>query len=81
VVKAIQTSSREALSFGEGCVYPVLHELEAKKLLKSRRAQVEGRSRVYYSLTAAGRKRLGALTAQWESVSEGVATVLGGSHA
>ena len=81
VVKAIQTSSREALSFGEGCVYPVLHELEERKLVRSRRAEVEGRSRLYYALTAAGRKRLEALTQEWANVSAGVATVLKGSHA
>jgi PadR family transcriptional regulator PadR len=81
VVKAIQTSSRDALSFGEGCVYPVLHELEARKLVTSRRAEVEGRSRLYYALTSAGRKRLEALTREWASVSAGVASVLKGSHA
>ena len=81
VVKAIQTSSKEAFSFGEGCVYPVLHELEARKFVKSRRADVDGRSRVYYSLTPGGRKRLEALSKEWASVSAGVTTVLGGSHA
>lgn len=81
VVKAIQTTSREALSFGEGCVYPVLHELEARKFVRSRRAEVEGRSRLYYSLTIAGKKRLTALTEQWANVADGVANVLRESHA
>ena len=81
VVKAIQTTSKEAFSFGEGCVYPVLHELEARKYVKSRRADVDGRSRVYYSLTPGGRKRLEALAKEWASVAAGVGSVLGGSHA
>src|ERR1041384_2975993 len=76
IVKAIQTTSREALSFGEGCVYPILHELEAKKFVKSRRAEVEGRSRLYYALTKIGHKRLEALTKEWEQVTAGVANVL-----
>lgn len=81
VVKAIQTASQEAFSFGEGCVYPVLHELEARKLVKSRRVEVEGRTRLYYELTDAGKRRLEALTKQWTEVSSGVATVLGKAHA
>jgi len=81
VVKAIQTTSRDAFSFGEGSIYPVLHQLEAQKLVKSRRAEVDGRARLYYSLTAAGEKRLAALTKQWSGVAAGVANVLGGAHA
>ena len=81
VVKAIQTSSREAFSFGEGCVYPILHELEARKFVKSRRMDVDGRTRLYYALTAAGRKRLAAISKQWEEVASGVANVLGGANA
>lgn len=81
VVKAIQTTSKEAFSFGEGSVYPVLHQLEAQKLVRSRRAEVEGRSRLYYSLTARGQKRLEAITKEWAEVSAGVANVLGGSRA
>lgn len=81
VVKAIQVASREAFSFGEGSIYPVLHELEDRKLVKSRRAQVDGRTRLYYALTPAGRKHLNALSAEWSKVSEGVAAVLKGSHA
>ena len=81
VVKTIQTTSRETFALGEGSIYPILHELEAKKFVKSRRAEVEGRSRLYYALTAAGRKRLEALTKEWEQVTAGVTHVLGGAHA
>lgn len=81
VVKAIQTSSREAFAFGEGSIYPVLHQLEAQKFVRSRRAEVEGRTRLYYALTAAGARRLEAMTKQWEEVASGVANVLGGANA
>ncbi len=81
IVKAIQTASRDAFSFGEGCVYPVLHELEARKCVTSRRAIVDGRSRFYYALTSEGRKRLESLTHEWEQVALGVKTVLKGAHA
>jgi PadR family transcriptional regulator, regulatory protein PadR len=81
IVKAIQTASKDTFAFGEGSIYPVLHELEATKLVKSRRQEVEGRSRLYYSITASGRKRLELLTKQWEQVTAGVGHVLGGAHA
>jgi PadR family transcriptional regulator PadR len=81
IVKAIQTTSQDTFAFGEGAIYPVLHELESKKLVKSRRAEVAGRSRLYYALTASGKKRLEVLTQQWASVAAGVGHVLGGAHA
>ena len=81
IVKAIQTTSRDAFAFGEGSIYPVLHQLEAQKLVKGRRAEVEGRSRVYYAITVVGEKRLAALTKEWSNVAAGVANVVGGSHA
>jgi PadR family transcriptional regulator PadR len=81
IVKAIQTTSNDTFAFGEGSIYPILHELEANKLVKSRRTEVEGRSRLYYAVTASGRKRLELLTQQWEQVAAGVAQVLGGAHA
>ena len=81
VVKTIQTTSKETFAFGEGSIYPILHELEANKFVKSRRAEVEGRSRLYYALTAAGRKRLESLTKEWAQVAAGVTHILGGAHA
>jgi PadR family transcriptional regulator PadR len=81
VVKTIQTTSKETFAFGEGSIYPILHELEAKKFVKSRRTEVDGRSRLYYALTASGRKRLEALALQWQEVAAGVGHVLGGANA
>ena len=65
IVQAIQAQSHGALSFGEGVVYPVLHGLEKDGALKSRRREVSGRSRVYYSLTSRGVRRLSDLTDTW----------------
>ncbi len=36
LVQAIHDASGHKLVFGEGCIYPVLHRLEAQKLLSSR---------------------------------------------
>lgn len=80
LVQAIRDETRDAVQFGEGVVYPVLHALEKDGALKSRRKTVNGRSRVYYSLTAAGRRRLGDLTATWLKVSEAIQGVLTGAR-
>jgi PadR family transcriptional regulator PadR len=68
VVQAIRLGTDGALSFGEGCIYPLLHRLEADGCLTARWEQVAGRSRVVYRLTAAGRKRLAAVGDRWAGV-------------
>ena len=81
IVEEIRTRSGAALSFGEGCIYPCLHYLEAEKLVSSRRKQVDGRNRNYYKLSDRGRKRLEALTTEWNRVTAGVALLVEGQYA
>ena len=76
IVQAIAVRTRQALTPGEGVIYPLLHALEKDGLLKSRRKNVGGRSRIYYSLTARGAKRLSAMTDHWTSLSSAVGAVL-----
>ena len=81
IVEEIRTQTKAALSFGEGCIYPYLHYLEAEKQASSRRREVDGRNRNYYKLTARGRKRLNELTTEWKRVTAGVALLLEEQHA
>jgi PadR family transcriptional regulator PadR len=82
IVQAIALKSGQVVTPGEGVVYPLLHGLEKNGALKSRRKTVNGRSRVYYSLTARGEKRLAALTDRWSLLNRAVEAVLGaGRHA
>jgi PadR family transcriptional regulator PadR len=78
LVQAIKLASGDALSFGEGCIYPVLHRLEAGGHLSSAPEQVAGRSRVVYRLTEAGRRRLGDAAVRWEQVVAAVGHILKG---
>ena len=81
VVQAIKASSGGALQFGEGCVYPVLHRLEAQSFLTSRRELVGGRSRIIYRITRLGQRRLADSWQAWKQVVAGVTAVLeGGEH-
>lgn len=79
LVQAIRDRSSDTISIGEGVVYPVLHALEHNGALSSRRKSVSGRSRVYYSITAAGLRRLDELTGTWTRLTDAVRTVLAGA--
>lgn len=79
IVQAIAIKSRQVVTPGEGVVYPLLHGLEKDGALKSRRRTVSGRSRVYYTLTSKGEKRLSTLTDNWSALNTAVEAVLGGS--
>jgi PadR family transcriptional regulator PadR len=77
IARSIKATTRDAFSLGEGVLYPVLHAIEARGLVRTRKSRVEGRVRIYYSLTARGRKRLDRLTADWRRMSLGVDSILG----
>jgi PadR family transcriptional regulator PadR len=69
LVQMIGVATGEAIALGEGVVYPVLHALEEQGALKARRKSVGGRTRVYYSVTAKGAKRLSGLAAEWNRIA------------
>ena len=76
IVQAIAARTLQVVTPGEGVVYPVLHALEKDGALKSRRKTVNGRSRVYYGLTARGAKKLAKLTDHWTTLNHAVQAVL-----
>jgi PadR family transcriptional regulator, regulatory protein PadR len=80
LVQAIRQSTQGTLEFGEGCVYPVLHPLEAEGLLGSRRESVAGRSRVVYRVTAKGTKHFVGTAAAWRQIVGAVERALQGDE-
>jgi len=80
LVEAIRIGTGDAIRLGEGVVYPVLHALEKNGALKSRRKEVNGRTRVYYSVTAKGRKRLDGLTNDWRRIATAVGGLISKEH-
>jgi PadR family transcriptional regulator PadR len=77
LVRSIKTVTSDAISLGEGVIYPVLHSLERNGALKARRKAVGGRTRVYYSVTARGRKRLDRLQGEWQRIESGINAAFG----
>lgn len=76
LVKSIKLVTEDAISLGEGVIYPVLHSLERNGALKSRRKAVGGRTRVYYAVTPKGRKRRDKLQHEWQRIQSGVTAAL-----
>ena len=77
IAQRILLLSREALQVRQGSLYPALHRLERKRLIKAEwRPSDSGPMAKYYALTAAGRKRLQEETAEWRRYAGAVALVL-----
>ena len=76
LVRAIRLVTGAAIAPGEGVIYPVLHSLERNGSLRAKRKKVDGRTRVYYSLNARGRKRLEQLQNEWHRVQSGINAAL-----
>jgi PadR family transcriptional regulator PadR len=80
LVQAIRSASGERLSFGEGCIYPILHRLEGQGFLASRSEIVNGRNRVVYHVTKDGGGRLARSAAHWAQVVQAVNGILFGDR-
>lgn len=78
LVQAIRLATNGGLEFGEGCVYPILHRLEADGFLGSRRETVGNRTRVVYRVTVRGAKRLEASLADWRRTVSAIEIALHG---
>ncbi len=79
LVRSIRNVTNQAITLGEGVIYPVLHSLERNGSLKSKRKAVGGRTRVYYTLTRKGSERLNQLHEDWRRIQGGVATAFEGA--
>ncbi|HET6340246.1 MAG TPA: PadR family transcriptional regulator [Polyangiales bacterium] len=80
IVQAIEVESESEIVLGEGVVYPVLHSLEQRGLLKARRKPVNGRTRVYYSVTRTGKERLRDVASEWTRIASAVSRILDGGR-
>ncbi len=69
LVNALGKRTDGVLAMGHSTLYPLLYNLEAKKLITSRWRRAESnRRRRYYTLTDRGRKRLASERGQWKAL-------------
>jgi transcriptional regulator len=77
IVQFIQGASRDVLKVEEGALYPALHRLEVRGLLRAEWGTSENNRRAkYYRLTAAGRRELDYESAYWDRVAAAVTRVM-----
>jgi PadR family transcriptional regulator, regulatory protein PadR len=77
VLLRIRKISGEALEIPQGSLYPALYRLEHQGLIAAEWGQSENNRRAkYYTLTAAGRRRLREETAGWNRLVSAVAAAL-----
>jgi PadR family transcriptional regulator PadR len=80
--QAIEQRSGEILTLGKGTLYPLLYNLEAKKLIKGKwQDSQSGRKRRYYSITGKGEGELVRQKAQLKELTAGLNLVFGGALA
>ena len=77
VAEWIQETSQQMLKVEEGALYPALHRMELRGLLKSKWGISDNNRRAkFYALTAEGQKRLDAESQRWARLSSAVAFVM-----
>lgn len=77
VAEWIHQTSQQLLKVEEGALYPALHRLELRGLLKAEWGASENNRRAkFYQLTAEGRKKLSTESQRWARLSAAVAFVM-----
>jgi PadR family transcriptional regulator PadR len=77
IAKRIVQVSNSVLQVQQGSLYPALHRLEHQGWIQAEWKDSENNRRAkFYSLTAAGRKRLKAELEQWRRLSNAIGLVI-----
>ena len=77
IAQRIGKVSNEVLQVRQGSLYPALHRLERRGLIRARWGISENNRRArFYELTAAGKKRVAQEIDQWDRLTLAVAAVL-----
>src|SRR5258706_4400151 len=78
VAQRIEQISGGILQVQQGSLYPALYRLEQQAWIRAHWGESENKRKArFYTLTAAGRKRLEKEQASWESLSSAITLVLG----
>jgi PadR family transcriptional regulator PadR len=68
LVEALARQTDGILAMGQSTLYPLLYNLEAKGLVRSRLDETGPRPRRYYRLTGRGQRKLATDTRQWQAL-------------
>ena len=77
IAQHIQRVSGDVLRVDEGALYPALHRMEVRALLRSKWGLSDNNRRAkYYALTTRGRRELESEAASWSRVSAAIARLM-----
>src|SRR3569833_1489918 len=77
IAKRIQQMSKDALTVGQGSLYPALYRMEERGYITSEPGiSAEGRRITLYKPTAAGRKQLARKIETWEAFATAMRAVI-----
>ena len=77
IAEYIEERSEEVLRVEEGALYPALHRLEIRGLLRAEWGVSDNNRRAkFYRVTAAGRKQLAEETAHWNRMAMAISRIL-----
>ena len=81
IAREIEKRSEDALSFGEGTLYPALKTLEKSEFIVGRwsEAAERGPARKVYEITPAGIEELARIRLAWSEYSQSVSRVFRGA--
>jgi len=77
ILLRIQQISGEALSVPQGSLYPALYRLEHQGLIAAEWGESDNKRKAkFYTVTATGRRRLKAETAEWNKLASAIGAAL-----
>jgi transcriptional regulator len=77
IASLIRDTSQDVLKVEEGALYPALHRLEVRGLLRSEWGSSDNNRRAkYYHLTARGRRELEREAENWQLLTSAIALVM-----
>ena len=62
ITQEVKTMTSGRIDISEGALYPILHKLEAKKVLETEKVFIGKRVRKYYKVTKEGKKMVETVT-------------------
>ena len=76
MIDTLRRKSNNVFELKAGTLYPLLHGLEEKGLLKSYEQKMTGKTRKYYCITKEGKGLLAKKTVEWNEYKTAVSNVL-----
>ena len=77
MIDTLRQKSENVFELKAGTLYPLLHGLEEKGLLRVYEKEVSSKSRKYYSITKRGCSLLDQKAQEWKTYARAVGNVLG----